>query len=61
MVGMPNRRSESGRQAFREVREWSGGPPEGSGLVRRPSERFESGLEAIAKVRVRLRGSSSGR
>ena len=33
MVGIPSRRSGSGRDTFPEVRKWSGDPPEGFELV----------------------------
>ena len=45
MVGRPSLRSGSGRETFLEVREWSGGPPEGLGVFVRPSRRSGSGRE----------------
>ena len=35
-----------------EVREWSGVPPEGPGVVVRPSRTFGSGHESLPEVRV---------
>ena len=39
-----------GREAFADVREWSGGPPECPGVVGRPSRMFGSGREAHPDV-----------
>ena len=48
---MPSRRSGSGREALREVQEWSEGPPKGLGVVRMPSHRFVNGREALPDFR----------
>ena len=41
-----------GRQALPEVREWSGDPFVGPGVVGRPSRRSGSGWEALLEFRV---------
>ena len=51
MVGRPSRKSEIGREDLLEVREWSGVPPKGLGVVGRPSQKFESGQEDLPEVR----------
>ena len=43
--------SGSGRGAFKDVREWSGGPPGCPGVDGRPSQMFDSGREALPDVR----------
>ena len=43
--------SWSGQEALPEVREWSGGPPECSGVVERPSRMSESVRDALPDVR----------
>ena len=48
----PTRMTGSGREAFPDVWEWSGGPPECLGVVRSPSRMSGSGLEALPDVRV---------
>ena len=40
----------SGREDFPEVRKWSVGPPEGTGVVGRPSWRSGSGRQVLSKV-----------
>ena len=53
-MGRPSLRSGSGREAFLEVREWSGGPPEGLGVVGsgpEASRRSGSGRETLPEVR----------
>ena len=50
MVGRPFHRSGSGRYVILEVREWSGGPPEGPGVVGKPFRRFVSGRYVIPAV-----------
>ena len=42
--------SVSGQETLTNVREWSGGPPECLGVVRRPSQMSGSGLEALLDV-----------
>ena len=56
-------RSSSGRETLREVLELSGGPPEGPGVVERPSRssksptlKFGSGRESLLEVREWSRG-----
>ena len=58
MVERPSRRSGSGWEALPEVREWSGVPPGGPGVVGRPSCRSGwpirtsgNGCEALPEVR----------
>ena len=41
----------SGREAFPDVQEWSGGPPGCSRIVGRPFGMFGSGREAFPDVR----------
>ena len=53
VVGRPSRRSESGREALPEVREFSGGPPGGPGLV-------GSGREVLKKLLEWSRGRPGG-
>ena len=43
--------SGSGRQAFPDVLEWSGGPPAFPEVVERPSSMSGSGREALQDVR----------
>lgn len=40
-VGRPSLMSERGQEAFPEVQKVSGGPPRETGVVRRPSQRFD--------------------
>ena len=47
MVGRPSRMSRCGREAFPDVREWSGGPFECPGVVGRPSQTYGSGREDL--------------
>ena len=47
MVGRPSWGAENGRKAIPKGQEWSGGPPEGPGLVGLPSRRARSGQEAL--------------
>ena len=51
MVGRPSRISRSGRKSLTKVREWSGVPPGGPGVVGRPSWTSRSGQEALPEVR----------
>ena len=44
----------SGREALPKVREWSGVPPGGTGVVGRTSGMSESGREALPEVREAL-------
>ena len=44
--------SESGREAFPDVQEWSGGPPECLGVFGRPSRMSGSVWEILPDVRV---------
>ena len=46
----PFQMSGSGRKAHPKVREWSGGPPKGPGVVGRPFRRSKSGQEALLEV-----------
>ena len=55
-VGRPSQRAGMGQQALEEVREWSGGPPEGTVGVRRPSWRAGRDRE----VRKRMGGPTRG-
>ena len=64
---MPSRRSSSVRETLKEVRDWSGGPSGGPGLVKRPSWRSEwpirtsgNGREALWEVRVWFGGLPGG-
>ena len=50
MVGRPSRRSSSGRDAVREVQEWSGGPHKVLKVVRRPFWKSGSVREALPMV-----------
>ena len=43
--------SWSGREAFTDIRECSGGPPGCPGVVGRPSRMSGNGLEAVLDVR----------
>ena len=43
--------SESGREAFPDVREWSVGPPGCLEVVRSPSRKSGSGRKALPDVR----------
>ena len=47
----PFRMSGSSREALPDVREWSGGPPGGPGVVVRPFRRSGSGREALLNDR----------
>ena len=47
---MPFHSCGSGREAIPEVREWSGGPFGGSGVVGKLSRRSMSGLYALPEV-----------
>ena len=67
MVGRPSQRVGSDQEALREVREYSVGPPEGSGLAKSParrvgrtSRRAGSGREAIPDGTEWLRGILGG-
>ena len=46
--------SESGREALKDVQEWSGGSPKCLGVVGRPSQICGSGREALPEVREAL-------
>ena len=43
--------SRGGREAFLNVRQWSGGPPRCPGVVGRPSRMSGSGWEVLPDVR----------
>ena len=46
----PSQRSESGREALREVLVWLAGPPGGLGVVGTPSQNSKRGWEDFSKV-----------
>ena len=52
--------SGSSRDARPNVREWSGGPPECSGVIGRPSRFFGSGREALPDVQEWSGGPPGG-
>ena len=51
MVGRPYQMFRSVLVALPKVREWSGGPPEGLGVVGITSKRSGSGRESLPEVR----------
>ena len=67
MVGSSSRCAGSGGEGILKGREWSvgpheesGGPPEGPGLIGKPSLRAKSGREAILVVREWSGGPTEG-
>ena len=50
MSGRPSRMTDSCRDALPEIWDWSGGPPECSGVVGRPSRMSRRGWEALTYV-----------
>ena len=60
MVERPSWSARNGREAIFESREWSGGPPGGTGVVEKPSRIAGSGREYLLKGREDLSVSREG-
>ena len=60
MIRRPSWRFRSGQEALPKVREWSGGPPGGLGVVGRPFWRSVGGRKALREVQEWLGGPLGG-